>query len=42
MKSNLDHDYQAPSVEVLILQPEGVLCASGTTDNFTIDDELSW
>jgi len=42
MKLIQDHDYQAPCVDVVLLQPEGVLCASGTTDMFTIDDELSW
>ena len=42
MKSNLDHDYQAPSLDVIVLQTEGVLCASGTTDKFTVDPELDW
>lgn len=42
MKSNSSIDYHAPSVDVITLQSEGVLCASGTTDKFTVDPELDW
>lgn len=44
MKSNSSIDYHAPSVDVIILLPEGMLCDSGTatTDKFTVDNELDW
>lgn len=42
MKSDYSVGYQAPSLDVIVLHSEGVLCASGTTDKFTVDPELDW
>lgn len=40
MNTNLTNEYQTPKVDVLKLHLEGVLCASGEMENFTIDTGL--
>lgn len=40
MKDNQIPEYQTPRVDILSLHQEGVLCASGEMDKFTIDNGL--
>ena len=37
-KSNIE--YQTPEVDILSLHLEGVLCASGVMEKFTMDNEI--
>ena len=45
MKTNVKSEYKTPMVDILAFCECGVLCSSpsisATTDNFTIDNELS-
>lgn len=40
MEMNQNSEYQTPRADIVLLQPEGVLCASGGTDNFSMDKGL--
>lgn len=40
MEKNHNSEYQSPRADIVSLQPEGVLCASGETDDFTMDHGL--
>lgn len=40
MEKNQNSEYQSPRADIVSLQPEGVFCASGGTDDFTLDKGL--
>lgn len=42
MNYNDYNEYQTPKVDILLLYPEGLLCASGDTDDYVVDDPLMW